>query len=201
MNKANPASFVGGAALAAAMAVAAPAAAQVLDIGSDGRVATYSGPTLFTAQGARPLLPAPAPRTAAGRPPAEVAQAIAESAGRHGVSAPLLTEMAWQESHFNSRAVSRKGALGVMQLLPETAARLGVDPLDVRANIDGGAAYIAQLIRRFNGDLRLALAAYNAGPETVERYGGVPPFAETQSYVRAILARLTAPSGGAAHVE
>lgn len=78
-----------------------------------------------------------------------------------------------------------------MQLLPATASDLGVDPSDLQGNIDGGAAYLARQLRRF-GDLRLALAAYNAGPEVVARYGGVPPFAETQAYVRAILARLAA---------
>jgi soluble lytic murein transglycosylase-like protein len=80
-----------------------------------------------------------------------------------------------------------------MQLLPSTASDLGVNPQDLKSNIDGGAAYIAQMIRRF-GDLKLALAAYNAGPEAVARYGDVPPYAETQSYVRAILARLATAS-------
>jgi len=78
-----------------------------------------------------------------------------------------------------------------MQLMPATASQLGVDAADLRGNIEGGAAYLAQQMRRF-GDVRLALAAYNAGPEAVARYGGVPPYAETQNYVRAILTRLAA---------
>jgi soluble lytic murein transglycosylase-like protein len=76
--------------------------------------------------------------------------------------------------------------------MPATAASLGVDAGDLRANIDGGAAYLAQQMRRYGGDLRLALAAYNAGPGAVDRYGDVPPYTETQSYVRAILGRLAA---------
>ena len=79
-----------------------------------------------------------------------------------------------------------------MQLMPETARRLGVDALDARANIEGGTTYLAQMLTRFDGNLPRALAAYNAGPEAVQRYGGVPPYAETQAYVRAILNRLGA---------
>ena len=98
--------------------------------------------------------------------------------------------MAWRESGFNPDAVSPKGARGVMQLMPATARALGVDPSDPAANIDGGADYLSRLLRRFDGDLSKALAAYNAGPETVDRYGGVPPYAETAAYVGAILRRL-----------
>jgi soluble lytic murein transglycosylase-like protein len=119
---------------------------------------------------------------------------IAESSTRHAVPVAVVEAVAWQESRFNHAAVSPKGARGVMQLLPKTASDLGVDPGDLRGNIDGGAAYLAQQLRRYGGDLRLALAAYNAGPGAVDRYGGVPPYAETQTYVRAILARLAAAS-------
>ena len=162
------------------------AAAQVLEIQPDGGVVTHAGPAIHSDEGVTLIAPPAAPARYA---PADVAQAIQESAARHAVATPLIEAVAWQESRFNQAAVSPKGALGVMQLLPKTASDLGVNPSDLRSNIDGGAAYLAQMIRRF-GDLKLALAAYNAGPGAVERYGGVPPYAETQSYVRAILARL-----------
>jgi len=81
-----------------------------------------------------------------------------------------------------------------MQLMPSTARTLGVDAADLNGNVDGGVRYLAQMLQRFEGDLPRALAAYNAGPETVQRYGGVPPYAKTQAYVRAILGRLTAVS-------
>lgn len=174
----------------AALAVASPVAAQVLSIGDDGSVTTYSSPMIHNDAGVQPVAP-PEPAAAARPTPAEVAAAIQESSARHAVPAPVVEAVAWQESRFNQAAVSPKGARGVMQLMPGTASSLGVDAADLKGNIDGGAAYLAQQIRRF-GDLRLALAAYNAGPEAVTRYGGVPPYAETQGYVRAILARLAA---------
>jgi soluble lytic murein transglycosylase-like protein len=182
------------AALAAALAVAGPAAAQVLDIAPDGDVTRYAGPAVYTDEGARPLIRQADPAQAA---PAEVAapeviRAIEDSAQRHAVSAPLAQAVAWQESRFRQDAVSPKGALGVMQLMPQTARRLGVDAGDLHGNIDGGVAYLSQMLARFEGDLPRALAAYNAGPEAVQRYGGVPPYAETKAYVRAILDRLSA---------
>jgi soluble lytic murein transglycosylase-like protein len=167
--------------------MAGSAHAQVLAIGDDGGVTRYAGPAVYTDQGARSLIPQAAPTPA---PPAQVAQAIAESAQRHAVSAPLAQAVAWQESRFQQQAVSPKGALGVMQLMPATARTLGVDAADLKGNIDGGVIYLGQMLKRFEGDLPRALAAYNAGPEAVARYGGVPPYAETKAYVRAILDRL-----------
>lgn len=111
----------------------------------------------------------------------------------HGLSPALLAAVAWQESRGRNDAVSPKGAIGVMQLMPETARRLGVDPHDREDNIRGGARYLRQQIDRF-GSVPLALAAYNAGPGAVLRYGGIPPYRETQTYVASILARL---GGGA----
>jgi soluble lytic murein transglycosylase-like protein len=157
----------------------------VLEIQPDGGVVTYAGPAVYSSDGVRPIAP---PSPAAWAPHA-ISEAIQESSARHAVPAPVVEAVAWQESRFNPAAVSPKGALGVMQLMPQTARAMGVDPTDVRANVDGGVAYLAQQIRRF-GDLRLALAAYNAGPDAVARYGDVPPYAETRAYVRAVLSRL-----------
>lgn len=180
--------FAAGLGLAVLMATGADA--QVLSIGDDGAVTTYSGPAVYTSEGAALISP-PSPTAGLRVAPEEVVRLIRESSVRHAVPAQIVEAVAWQESRFNHAAVSSKGARGVMQLLPTTASDLGVDPADLRGNIDGGAAYLAQQLRRF-GDVKLALAAYNAGPMAVQRYGGVPPYAETQSYVRAIMARLAA---------
>jgi len=188
--RAIPSIFAAG--LGLAWAVSTGAAAQVLSIGDDGAVTTYSGPAVYTSEGATAIAP-PEPAPLVRAPPEEVVRLIQESSARHAVPSQIVEAVAWQESRFNHAAVSSKGARGVMQLLPTTASDLGVDPSDLRGNIDGGAAYLAQQLRRF-GDVKLALAAYNAGPKAVERYGGVPPYAETQSYVRAIMARLAAVS-------
>lgn len=174
-------------ALAGVLLAAAPAAAQVIEIREDGAVTTYAGPAVYASEGVRSLTAQPARPAAAA--PAEISQAIRESAERHAVSAPLAEAVAWQESRFRQAAVSPKGAQGVMQLMPGTARQLGVDAADLRANIEGGVTYLAQMLSRF-GDPRLALAAYNAGPEAVARYGGVPPYAETKAYVRSIMSRL-----------
>ncbi|MDR0906220.1 MAG: lytic transglycosylase domain-containing protein [Oscillospiraceae bacterium] len=107
---------------------------------------------------------------------------------RYGVPVSLLKAVARSESNFRSDAVSRAGAVGVMQLMPATAAGLGVtDPLDPEQNIMGGAKYLRQQLDAFDGDTRLALAAYNAGPGNVRKYGGVPPFKETQNYVQKVM--------------
>ena len=168
---------------------AAPAAAQVLSIGDDGGVTTYSGPSVYSSEGVRSLAPQAivAPARAA---PEDVTRAIQDASMRHSVATPLVEAVAWQESRFNQTALSPKGAMGVMQLMPGTARTLGVDASDLKGNIEGGVAYLSQMLQRFEGDLPKALAAYNAGPEAVQRYGGVPPYAETQAYVRAILGRL-----------
>ncbi len=110
------------------------------------------------------------------------------SARRHGVPEDLFLRLVRQELGWNPRAVSAKGALGLAQLMPGTAAALGVDPTDPAQNLEGGARYLAAQYRAF-GTWRLALAAYNAGPGAVVRHGGVPPYAETQGYVAAILGR------------
>lgn len=180
-------------ALLAMAALALPATAQVLDIQPDGAVIIYAGPAVYSDAGSRSLTPVYAPSRQLA--PAEIAQAIQDASVRHAVSAPLVEAVAWQESRFNPAAVSPKGALGVMQLMPATARQLGIDARDARANIEGGARYLSQMLQRFQGDIPRALAAYNAGPGAVQRYGGIPPYAETQAYVRAIMTRL-GPVGG-----
>ena len=110
-----------------------------------------------------------------------------EVARRHGLDPALLKAVARVESDFNPGAVSPKGALGLMQLMPETARMLGVkDPFNPRENLEGAAIFLKGLLMEF-GDLRKALAAYNAGPEAVRRYGGVPPYPETVGYVNRVL--------------
>ena len=115
----------------------------------------------------------------------------AEASMTYGVSADLLKAMTKQESNFDPNATSRSGAQGLMQLMPATAAGLGVtNAYDPYQNIMGGAKYIRQMLDKYDGDVSLALAAYNAGSNNVDKYGGIPPFAETQNYVAKITAYL-----------
>lgn len=120
-------------------------------------------------------------------PRAEIHAAVLEASQEHGVDAKLLLAVIKQESGFNPKARSHCGAQGLMQLMPETARVLGVkDSYNIRQNIDGGTRYLRQLLDQFGGDVKLALAGYNAGPHRVVQYGGIPPFEETQNYVKAI---------------
>lgn len=113
---------------------------------------------------------------------------IAEASLQNGVSFHLLKAVIQVESCFNPNAVSKKGALGLMQIMPENLDHLNVhDPFDPRDNIMGGATYLKAMMDRFKGQLELALAAYNAGPSAVERYDNIPPYKETQEYVRNVL--------------
>lgn len=112
---------------------------------------------------------------------------IRAAAEKHGVEAQLIASVIAVESNFNPRAVSRKQAQGLMQLMPETAARFAVaDPFDPAQNIEAGTRYLKELLAKYDQDLRLALAAFNAGPEKVEKYQGVPPYDETQNYIRKV---------------
>ncbi|MCZ2858061.1 transglycosylase SLT domain-containing protein [Blastococcus sp. VKM Ac-2987] len=119
------------------------------------------------------------------------ADLFTRAAGRHGVDAPLLAAVAKQESGFDASAVSPAGAQGLMQFMPATARGLGVDPLDPGSAIDGAAKYLSSLTQQF-GSTELALAAYNSGPGTVSRYGGIPPYPETQNYVRSVMSKAEA---------
>lgn len=164
--------------VAAATMPAGAATAQVFEV--DGGTLHQVGAVTSPSVPHRPPPP----------PPSRLAAAAAHAAARHGVATELVDAVIRQESGYRTDARSRAGAIGLMQLMPATARMLGVDPRDPAANLDGGVAYLRTMLDRFGGHIDLALAAYNAGPAAVERYGGVPPYRETQAYVAAGLARL-----------
>ena len=165
-------------------AATVPTHAQVIEIDSSGQAQTFDGPTLFTQAQAVPIRRSPRSVRAAANP----AGLIAEAARKHGLEPGLLEALAWQESRGRMNAVSVKGARGVMQLMPGTAAELGVRADDMVDNIRGGALYLRRQLDRF-GSVPLALAAYNAGPGAVLRHRGIPPYRETQDYVAKIMGR------------
>lgn len=185
--------------LALTVGLPATAFAQVLEIGDGGTVTVFDRPAVFTGAGAMPIeRPRGRPlnhahwhrqgsaRLAGGAPPA-----VDEAANAAAVGVDLINAVAWQESRMRPGVVSPAGAIGEMQLMPATARGLGIDPFDPRQNLLGGAVYLGGLLRRYKGDTIRALAAYNAGPGAVDRYGGVPPFKETRDYVDAVLSRLS----------
>lgn len=171
---------------------ATAAQADVIEIGEQGEVVIHTVEKRALAPGETP--PARAARLSAGLEP--YARTIAAAASDHGLPPALLAAVAWQESRGRQSAVSRAGAIGIMQLMPDTAREVGVDPHLPDENIRGGAIYLARQLRSF-GNVRLALAAYNAGPGAVARYGGIPPFAETRAYVDAVMARWATNEAGA----
>jgi soluble lytic murein transglycosylase-like protein len=164
--------------LASASATPAAGAAAAVGAPAEGTATTGTtgtAPTSSTGAGLK-----------AGTP---YAAEISAAAAKHGVDPALLAGLVRQESNFNPNAKSPAGASGLTQLMPGTAAGLGVsDPTDPLQALDGGAKYLSQQLKAFDGDVARALAAYNAGPGAVQRFGGVPPYAETQNYVRKVQA-------------
>ncbi len=129
-------------------------------------------------------------------PSAEIEALIDRYARRRGMSPELVQAVVQVESGYNARALSSKGAMGLMQLMPATARELGVtDPYDPEQSIRGGTLYLRRLLVRYSGDLRRALAAYNAGPSAVDRHAGVPPYRETERYVWKVLGVYRSTSG------
>ena len=169
-------------------------------MGAPAPAQTSSAPTAFATQlASASAAAAPTATTAsaglmsvgASELPADVpfGAEITAAAKKHGIDPALLAGLVKQESGFNPNAGSPAGARGLAQLMPGTAAGLGVsNVLDPVQNLDGGAKYLRQQLDAFGGDVTRALAAYNAGPGAVQRYGGVPPYAETQNYVRVVQA-------------
>lgn len=171
---------------------ASPAAAQVIEIGPEG-VTAISGPAVVTPEGATPIQVTPNATPTSSK---QVAAApLLESAGAASdISPRLLEAIAYVESRFNTKAVSPKGAIGMMQLMPKTAEDLGVDPHNPHENARGGADYLRRMVTMFGDNVELAVAAYNAGPSAVLKYGGVPPYAETRAYVDAVMEYLATSS-------
>jgi soluble lytic murein transglycosylase len=167
--------------LGAVVLVPGSAGAELkMKVRPDGTRVIYNEPTVSTSYGGGSAVQRRVP-------PRELLPVIHRHSRETGLDPYLIHSVIQAESDFDTAAVSRKGALGLMQLMPATAAGLGVsNPFDVDQNVRGGARYLRQMLDRF-GRLDLALAAYNAGPGAVERHGGVPPYAETQRYVHKVL--------------
>lgn len=150
----------------------------------------YDQPAVFSAEGATPMRVRPnSPALATTMTPH--ASALSQAADAAELSPDLVEAVAWSESRLRPGLVSPAGAIGEMQLMPATARALGVNAHDSAQNYRGGAAYLSSMMRRYDGDLERALAAYNAGPGAVDRHHGVPPYRETRAYVGAIMERLS----------
>jgi len=191
----------------AVLIVAGSARAQVYEIGDGGALAVRDGGGAVVWREA-PLKPIAAslsnatalaaqtvaPVGGASSSMTNYSAMLSAAAARHALNPALLEAMVWQESRWHANAVSPKGARGLTQLMPATAQALGVDARDPAANLDGGARYLRMMLDHFGGDVEKALAAYNAGISRVERAGGIPNIRETQNYVAAIMARVSAQS-------
>ena len=201
---------VGAAAIGVAAGLAAsPASAQVMDIAPDGTVSVREGsgaanfevisraPDQSADETGAPFGPGAAFTDVPPAPvPPQYAAALAQAAAAANISPSLLSALVWQESRWNPSAISPKGAIGLAQLMPATARNLGVNPADPIANLNGGARYLRQLLNQFDGDVEMALAAYNAGPGRVRSSGGVPAITETRNYVASIVRRVSSLSTG-----
>lgn len=161
------------------------------------------GTTLFVRTGAQSIIidaaevaPAPVPHTPNANPvmnvPGPAARLIVPSAGKHNLRPELIQAIIEAESGYKVDARSRVGAIGLMQLMPQTAKYLNVNPHDPEQNVDGGARFLDMLVKKYEGrrnGLSLAIAAYNAGPGAVDRFGGIPPYKETRQYVVKVIRR------------
>ncbi len=156
-----------------------------------------------------PPPPAPVPQAAAAAatPPAKPvptpAELLEKAAIKHGLRPEFVASVAKAESAMRQEALSPKGAIGLMQLMPETAKELGVNPHDAEQNAEAGARYLKQLLLKYAGakdPVRMALAAYNAGPRAVDRYGNIPPYSETQVYVERVLRKYLAELRASGHI-
>ena len=167
--------------------------AQVIEIGADGAATLHDRPEVIL-NGSRTPIQIGQERVARHRAASNSPTGLVHvdtAAGAAELSPELVEAVAWRESRLRSGVVSAKGAIGEMQLMPRTAQALGVDPFDSAQNLRGGASYLKGLLHRYDGDVVRALAAYNAGPGAVDRFGGVPPFKETRDYVAAVLDRMS----------
>jgi soluble lytic murein transglycosylase-like protein len=191
--------------------LATPASAQLSSYVDEGGNVVFTNPNILTKApaSAKPkTLPDATPAAVRAQPistvtavparptpPAQLDTLVQQTAEKHHVDPNLVRAVISAESNWNASAVSRKGALGLMQLVPGTAQRLGVgNAFDPAQNVDAGTRYLGMLLERYNGDLSKALAAYNAGPGLVDRFGGVPNFPETRSYVQKVTANYFSPS-------
>lgn len=194
---------VTGALLAACLPAAA--SADVLQIGAAGAEWVAGGPVAAPLPQAGEDAEALPLEIDAALHPSSITQAldaagptrwrdrVAQLAAKYDISPTLLEAVVWQESRWNERALSPVGARGLAQLMPGTAAQMGVNPADPMANLEGGARYLRMQLDAFGGDIEKALAAYNAGPARVLKAGGIPNIRETKAYVASIMARLTGP--------
>jgi soluble lytic murein transglycosylase-like protein len=198
-----------GAAVLAALGLPDVASADVLEIGTNGYQWVAGGPAgqghdIVGAEVAA-VEAVPAALEASQLHPLSITDAldaagptrwrarVAELAAKYDISPALFEAVVWQESRWNEAARSPVGARGLTQLMPGTAAQMGVNPGDPTANLEGGARYLRMQLDAFGGDIEKALAAYNAGPGRVQKAGGIPRIRETQAYVASIMARLTDP--------